>query len=114
MAGDQGIRVDEFTRTRGACCVVHSLVATIPPGGSTGWHRHHAWQTGIVARGRLRHRTADAERFHGPGDVLVERPGVDHEASNVSDEELVLVFVAARPEGVPLSTAAARGPAKLT
>lgn len=83
---------------------VRSLVARIPPGTSTGWHRHDAWQTGIVASGRLRHRTAETERFFGPGDVLVEPPMVDHEASNVSDEELVLVFVAVHAPGKPLAT----------
>lgn len=107
------IRVDE-PAAEPACTVPHadgtiaatvrSLVARIPPGGSTGWHRHDAWQTGIVARGRLRHRTADVVRHYGPGDVLAEPPFVDHEASNVSDEELVLVFVAVHPEGRPIAT----------
>lgn len=83
---------------------VRSFVARIPPGGSTGWHRHDAWQTGIVARGRLRHRTAETVRHVGPGQVLVEEPFVDHEATNVSDEELVLVFVAAQVDGCPLVT----------
>ncbi|MFJ6169963.1 cupin domain-containing protein [Curtobacterium sp. NPDC092190] len=84
--------------------VVRSFVARIPPGASTGWHRHDAWQTGIVARGRLRHRTADVVQYHEPGQVLVEAPFVDHEATNVSDEELVLVFVAAQIDDCPLVT----------
>lgn len=83
---------------------VRSFVVRIAPECSTGWHRHDAWQTGIVARGRLRHRTADTVRYYEPGQVLVEEPFVDHEATNVSDEELVLVFVAAQVEGSPLVT----------
>lgn len=104
------MRVDEVTThglapsSTGPHGVVRALVARIAPGESTGWHRHDGWQTGIVASGRLRHRTADTVRHFGPGDVLVETPSVDHEATNVSDEELVLVFVAVHPTGCAPAT----------
>lgn len=84
---------------------------TLPQGASTGWHVHHARQTGLVVRGALTHVTEDATRIVGPGQALVEEPHIVHDGRSTGTEDAELLYVAhlpaetaaATPSAAPLS-----------
>jgi quercetin dioxygenase-like cupin family protein len=60
---------------------------TIPPGGTTGWHRHDGTETSVVTRGRLNLFRAGACKALelGPGDALFIPDGTAHMARNDGD-----------------------------
>lgn len=60
---------------------------TIPPGGTTGWHRHEGTETSVVTKGELILVRAGAckQRVLGPGDALFIPDGEAHMARNDGD-----------------------------
>lgn len=70
--------------------------ATVPPGGATTLHRHHATEEIYhVLRGEGLMRLGGEELRVGAGDTVCIRPGVAHGVRNVGEGELVLLCACA-------------------
>jgi quercetin dioxygenase-like cupin family protein len=65
---------------------------TIAPGIVTPIHSHAHEQITLVERGRVRFTIDGEQRIVGPGDVLVFPSGLEHGATML-DEEVVLVDI---------------------
>jgi quercetin dioxygenase-like cupin family protein len=79
--------------------------ATIEPDGTTGWHSHPAHVFVLVRDGRVAVRDGDTctRTIYTKGDVFLETPGHVHKASNVGDQQVVLIatFVGLPPNTPP-------------
>jgi quercetin dioxygenase-like cupin family protein len=80
--------------------------ATIELDGTTGWHSHPADVFVLVRKGRVAVRDGDTctSTIYNKGDVFLERPGHVHKASNVGDEQqvvLIATFVGLPPNTPP-------------
>jgi len=76
------------------------------PGGTTGWHSHPANVFVLVRSGRVAVSDGDTctRTIYNKGDVFVETPGHVHKASNVGDEQqvvLIATFVGLPPNTPP-------------
>ncbi|MGW2232339.1 cupin domain-containing protein, partial [Streptomyces formicae] len=80
--------------------------ATIPPGTSTGQHRHYGQLMGVVKSGRLTHYAPvypGGVHTYKAGESIVEGSGYIHEGLNEGKKYVVLWMTYATPEGKPLA-----------
>jgi quercetin dioxygenase-like cupin family protein len=71
---------------------VTALIVRIPPGGSTGWHKHPVPVYAYVMEGKLSVALKDGKTFtFNKGDALVEVMNTFHNGSNVGSEPVSLV-----------------------
>jgi quercetin dioxygenase-like cupin family protein len=79
-------------------------LVTLPPGDSTGWHRHAVPTLAYLLSGELRVEYATGEtRIFRAGDGLIEAQNVVHNGHNIGSEPVSLVVFSAGAEGVPVS-----------
>jgi len=87
--------------------VVLFVRATIDKGGTTGWHSHPSNVFVLVRHGSVAVRDGDTctSNKYNEGDVFVEMPGHVHKATNIGDNQVVLIanFVGL-PPGTPPTT----------
>jgi quercetin dioxygenase-like cupin family protein len=95
-----------------AAAHISGAVLTLPPGDSTGWHRHRVPTVGYLVAGELTIEYATGEtRVFAAGDGFIEAQNVAHNGHNRGTEP-VRVFVAyAGADGVPTAEPADPPPA---
>ena len=88
----------------GSPAEVTSVIITLPPGASSGWHRHPVPLFGYILAGELTVPYEGAgERIYRPGDALMEAVDTPHEGRNTGDADVRILAVIMGAEGVPNS-----------
>ena len=78
-----------------------SVVLTIPPGVSTGWHHHDAPMYAYVQSGEVTVEYKDGPtKVYPAGSAIVEAIGTDHNGTNRGSVDAVLIVVNIGAEGV--------------
>ncbi|NTW69261.1 MAG: cupin domain-containing protein [Chlorobiaceae bacterium] len=81
---------------------VTALTVRIPPGGSTGWHKHPVPVYAYVLEGRLTVALKDGRTFtFNKGDALVEVMNTFHNGTNSGPEPVSLAVFYTGAAGVP-------------
>jgi len=98
--------IDSLSIQPSGASVALFVRATIEEDGTTGWHSHPANVFVLVRKGRVAVSDGDTctRTIYNKGDVFVETPGHVHKASNVGDEQqvvLIATFVGLPPNTPP-------------
>ncbi|EAT58530.1 cupin domain-containing protein [Chlorobium ferrooxidans] len=81
---------------------VTALTVRIPPGGSTGWHKHPVPVYAYVLEGRLTVALKDGRTFtFNKGDALVEVVNTFHNGTNSGPEPVTLAVFYTGAAGLP-------------
>lgn len=79
--------------------------AELEPGGTTGWHSHPAHVFVLVRAGRVALSDGDTctRTVYNKGEIFLETPDHVHKATNVGNEQVVLLatFVGLPPDTPP-------------
>lgn len=82
---------------------VHGIEVLIPPGVSTGWHKHPHSGFAYVLSGKLKVSLRDGRSFdYGPGEAFAEVVDTEHEGTAMSDTVRLAVFFFSE-EGKPFT-----------
>jgi quercetin dioxygenase-like cupin family protein len=83
---------------------VTAVIITLPPGASSGWHRHPVPLFGYMLAGELTVSYKGAgERIYRPGDALMEAVDTPHDGRNTGETEVRILAVIMGVEGIPNS-----------
>ena len=83
---------------------ITAVILTLPPGVSTGLHRHPVPLFGYMLEGELTVTYEGAgERTYRPGDALMEAIGTPHDGRNTGTVDVRILAVAIGAEGIPNS-----------
>lgn len=95
--GPGGVRVAEVDG--GIPRDVRIMLATTPPGESSGPHAHAGDEHHLVLSGRLRATQGSYEVELGPGDYLLWDATIPHDAESLGDEPAVVLIISHRAHG---------------
>jgi quercetin dioxygenase-like cupin family protein len=87
---------------------VTAVIVTLPPGASTGLHRHDVPLFGYMLEGELTvayHHPDDTvtRRTYLPGEALIEAIGTPHNGRNTGNGDVRILAVFIGAEGIPNS-----------
>jgi quercetin dioxygenase-like cupin family protein len=83
---------------------VTMLKITIPPGASTGWHKHTIPVFAYIIKGNLTVTFEDGKSFNFiAGNSIAESLNVNHNGINQGNEDVELIAIYLGEKGKPLS-----------
>jgi quercetin dioxygenase-like cupin family protein len=87
---------------------VEAFTLRLRPGASVPWHEHAGYILAAVTEGTMTMYDADGtsctRSTYGPGESVVERPGMLHTTKNEGRRDLVYLVFSMHPKGSDLST----------
>lgn len=97
--GDQTVMGETISYPEGKPVNIQSLIVTLRPGESTGWHKHGVPTYGYILSGTVDVTYRDrGKRSYSRGQAFMEAMDVWHNGSTVGDEpvRILVVFMGAK------------------
>ena len=102
MKADADILGNPITYANGDAAEITSIMITMQPGESNGWHSHPVPTFGYVLSGELTvEYEGGAVKVMRPGETVVEAQHTPHQGHNRGDEVVKIVVFYAGSKGVP-------------